>query len=334
MLLYFVGLNSKMVKAKYFFNQKTLSYERLKISWKQRLIQVLSFMLTTSAFAIVIMIGVYNFFGSPKERMQQRELDYLRLQYQLLSDRLQNIDVLLGDMQERDDNIYRVIFEAEPIPSSIRKAGYGGVDRYDKLKGYKNSDIVISTTKKLDQISSQLYVQSKSFDDVFKLARSKNEMLASIPAIQPVKEIDLKRITSYYGVRTDPFYKVNKFHQGLDFSAPIGTEVFATGNGKVVEVEKQYWGYGNVIVIDHGFGYQTKYCHLSKFKVKKGENVMRGQLIAEIGNTGKSTAPHLHYEVHKNGQPVNPIHFFFSDLTPEEYELILGMSTQPSQSMD
>jgi murein DD-endopeptidase MepM/ murein hydrolase activator NlpD len=283
-----------MTKAKYFFNQKTLSYER----------------------------------------MQQRELDYMKLQYQLLQERLQNIDLLLADMQERDDNIYRVIFEAEPIPGSVRRAGYGGVDRYDRLKGYKNSDLVVATSRKLDQISSGLYVQSKSFDEVFELAKNKAEMLASIPAIQPVKDIDLRRITSYFGIRLDPFYKVNKFHQGIDFSAPVGTEVFATGNGKVEMVEKSYWGYGNTIIIDHGFGYKTKYSHLHQFKVRKGETVKRGQLIATIGNTGKSTAPHLHYEVHKNNKPVNPIHFFFNDLTPEEYGLILELSSLPSQSMD
>lgn len=323
-----------MAKAKYFFNQKTLSYERLKVSWKQRLVQVISFMLSTSVFAVVIMLVVYNFFGSPKERMQQRELDYMKLQYQLLQERLHNVNLLLADMQERDDNIYRVIFEAEPIPGSVRKAGFGGVDRYDRLKGYKSSELVVATTRKLDQISSQLYVQSKSFDEVFDLARNKAEMLASIPAIQPVRDLDLKRITSYFGVRLDPFYKVNKFHQGVDFSAPIGTEIYATGNGKVVLVEKSYWGYGNTIIIDHSFGYKTKYSHLHQFKVKKGDVVKRGQLIATLGNTGKSTAPHLHYEVHKNDKPVNPIHFFFNDLTPEEYGLILEMSTLPSQSMD
>ncbi|MDP3462654.1 MAG: M23 family metallopeptidase [Bacteroidales bacterium] len=323
-----------MAKAKYFFNQKTLSYERLKTNWKQRLIQVISFVLSTSVFAVVIIVFVYNFFGSPKERMQQRELEYMKLQYQLLQERLQNLDILLADMQERDDNIYRIIFEAEPIPSSIRRAGYGGVDRYDRLKGYKNSDIVVLTTQRLDQIASQLYVQSKSFDEVYELAKNKSEMLASIPAIQPVKDIDLRRITSYFGIRTDPFYKVNKFHQGVDFSAPTGTEVYATGNGKVEMVEKSYWGYGNTIIINHGFGYKTKYSHLQQFKVKKGDVIKRGQLIATIGNTGKSTAPHLHYEVHKNDKPVNPVHFFFNDLSPEEYQLILELSAQPSQSMD
>ncbi len=323
-----------MAGQKYIFNHRTLSYEKYKLGWGKRFLRLFSYIITTGAFALVFVVIAFNFFGSPKERMQKRELEYLKLQYQILSDRLESMQNLLADMQERDDNIYRVIFEADPIPSTVRQAGYGGVDRYENLTGYNNSELVINTAKRLDKIASQLYVQSKSFDEVFELAKNKAEMLSSIPAIQPVKNTDLRRISSYFGVRTDPFYKVNKFHQGVDFSAPIGTEVFATGDGKVVKVEKSKWGYGNTLEIDHGFGYVTKYGHLNDFKVRKGEKVKRGQLIATIGNTGKSTAPHLHYEVHKNGRAVNPIHFFFNDLSPEEYELIIELSAQPTQSMD
>lgn len=323
-----------MAGQKYIFNHRTLSYEKYKLGWGKRFLRLFSYIITTGAFALVFVVIAFNFFGSPKERMQKRELEYLKLQYQILSDRLESMQNLLADMQERDDNIYRVIFEADPIPSTVRQAGYGGVDRYENLTGYNNSELVVNTAKRLDKIASQLYVQSKSFDEVFELAKNKAEMLSSIPAIQPVKNTDLRRISSYFGVRTDPFYKVNKFHQGVDFSAPIGTEVFSTGDGKVVKVEKSKWGYGNTLEIDHGFGYVTKYGHLNDFKVRKGEKVKRGQLIATIGNTGKSTAPHLHYEVHKNGRAVNPIHFFFNDLSPEEYELIIELSAQPTQSMD
>ena len=266
--------------------------------------------------------------------MQSREIEYLKLQHQILSDRIEIMNDLLNDMQERDDNIYRVIFEAEPISPAVRKAGYGGVDRYQNLLGYANSENVIALTKQLDQIASQLYVQSKSFDEVFEMARNKSEMLSSIPAIQPVNNADINRISSHFGLRTDPFYKVKKLHSGIDFSAPLGTEIYATGDGTVIEVDKARWGHGNKIVIDHGFGYKTVYAHLQKFEVKKGQKVKRGQLIGRVGNTGKSTAPHLHYEVHKNGRAVNPIHFFFNDLTPEEYELILELSTLPSQTMD
>jgi murein DD-endopeptidase MepM/ murein hydrolase activator NlpD len=293
-----------------------------------------SYLLATAAFALVFVVAAFYFLGSPKERILKRELSFVNLQYQILTERLESMESLLAEMQERDDNIYRVIFEAEPIPNTVRKAGYGGVDRYDNLSGYKNSELVKGVSKRLDQIASQLYVQSKSYDEVYEMAKNKAEMLSAIPAIQPVSNLDLKRISSYFGVRMDPFYKVNKFHQGVDFSAPIGTEVYATGDGKVISSSKSKWGYGNTLVIDHGFGYQTKYSHLQDFKVKKGEKIKRGQLIATVGNTGKSTAPHLHYEVHKNKRPVNPIHFFFNDLTPEEYEMILEFSVQPTQSMD
>ena len=323
-----------MPKPKYVFDQSTLSYEKYKLGWKGRLMRFISFIFSTGVFAVVTVVAAYYFFGSPKERILQRELNFMRLQFDILDDKLGKYEVLLKEMQDRDDNIYRVIFEAEPIPTSFRKAGYGGVDRYEKLEGYKSSAIVVETAKRLDHIASMLYVQSKSFDEVFEMAKNKSEMLAAIPAIQPLKDSDVRRISSHFGVRTDPFYKVNKFHQGIDFSAPIGTEVFATADGIVVKVEKSYFGYGNMVVIDHGFGYKTVYAHLSSFIVKRGEKIKRGQLIAKVGSSGKSTSPHLHYEVHKNNRAVNPIHFFFNDLTPEEYEQILELSMLPSQSMD
>lgn len=319
---------------KYIFNSKTLSYEKYKLPAHKRMARVFLYFVSTIVLALAMMLGFYVFFGSPKEKMQARELAFMKLQYQILNDKMENMNELLAEMQERDDNIYRVIFEAEPIPSSVRKAGYGGVDRYDNLLGYKNSDLVVATSKKLDVVASQLYVQSKSYDEVFSMAINKADMLSSIPAIQPVKNTDIKRISSHFGHRTDPFYKVKKLHSGIDFSAPIGTDVFATADGKVVKVEKAKWGYGNNITIDHGYGYQTRYAHLSSFEVRRNQKVKRGQLIGHVGNTGKSTAPHLHYEVRKNGTPVNPIHFFFNDLTPEEYELILEMSTLPTQTMD
>lgn len=323
-----------MAEPKYIFNHKTLSYEKYQPGWRQRMMRFFSYLLATAAFALVFVVAAFYFLGSPKERILHRELSFMNLQYQILTERLESMESLLAEMQERDDNIYRVIFEAEPIPNTVRKAGYGGVDRYDNLSGYKNSELVKDVSKRLDQIASQIYVQSKSYDEVYEMAKNKAEMLSAIPAIQPVNNLDLKRISSYFGVRMDPFYKVNKFHQGVDFSAPIGTEVYATGDGKVISISKSKWGYGNTLVIDHGFGYQTKYSHLQDFKVNKGEKIKRGQLIATVGNTGKSTAPHLHYEVHKNKRPVNPIHFFFNDLTPEEYEMILEFSVQPTQSMD
>lgn len=323
-----------MAKLKYVFNQRTLSYEPYKITWRQRLWRFFTFVLTSGAFGAVAFVLFLEFFGSPTERRLRRELGNMVFQYEQLNYKMENMEKLLKDMQQRDDNIYRIIFEAEPVPSSIRQAGYGGVDRYADLTGFSHSELIVDAHKRLDRIASQLYVQSKSFDEVYELARNKSRMLASLPAIQPLRSKDFRAITSHYGVRLDPFYKVYKFHEGVDFSTPVGTEVFATGDGVVSSVDRNYFGYGNTIIINHGFGYQTVYAHLSGFSVKPGEKVKRGQKIGKTGNTGKSTSPHLHYEVRKNGRPVNPINFFFNDLTPEQYKQILELSALPSQSMD
>ena len=253
----------------------------------------------------------------------------MKLEYQILNDQLDRVTKLIADLQDRDDNIYRVIFEAEPIPSSVRQAGIGGVDRYEKLKGYKNSDLIIETQKNMDKILRALYVQSKSFDDVFEMAKNKEQMLVCIPAIQPVNN----KIGSYFGTRMDPFYKVHKFHEGIDFSATVGTEVYATGNGTVAEAGRNA-GYGNEIIIDHGYNYKTVYAHLSRMFVTPGQKIHRGQIIGYVGSTGKSTSPHLHYEVRKNGIAINPIYFFFNDLTPGEFQLMLELSSRPSQTMD
>ena len=319
---------------KYVFNPKTLNYDRFKEPVREKVGRVVVFLLTTFVFALLIVILIFYFFGSPREKMQAREIEYLKLQYQILDDKMDEMEVLLEDMQQRDDNVYRMIFEAEPIPSAVRKSGFLNVDRYDKLYGYKNSDLVLKTANKLDVIASQLYYQSKSYDELFEMARNKSQMLTCIPAIIPLKENEIRQISSYFGYRTDPIYKVSKFHSGMDFAAPLGTEVFATGDGVVEKVESNYWGYGNLVTINHGYGYKTQYAHLSMFATQKGQKVKRGQLIGYVGSTGKSTGSHLHYEVLKNDTPVDPIHFFFNDLSPDEYETILEQAAIPSLTMD
>ena len=323
-----------MARKKYIFNPQTLEYEEYKTSGKRKFWSVMLYLLSTSVTAFLIVILIQNFFGSPTERMQAREIEYLKLQYDIMNDKVDELDELLGELEDRDDNIYRMIFEAEPIPTSVRKAGYGGSNRYMVLDGYVNSDMVINTAKRIDVLTSQLYVQSKSFDEIYEMAKNKSEMLSCIPAIMPVKGTDIYRISSHFGHRTDPFYKVTKFHGGIDFSGPTGLGIYATGDGVVVKVEKIKNGYGNNIIIDHGYGYKTRYAHLQTIKVKKGEKVKRGQEIGTLGSTGKSTAPHLHYEVIKNNKAVNPINFFYNDLTPEEYDKILELSQLPSQTMD
>jgi murein DD-endopeptidase MepM/ murein hydrolase activator NlpD len=324
-----------MNKVKYKFNKKSLTFDRVHTTMRKRLLYFFSHLSTGVVFAAVVLVVAYNFLDSPKEKAQKRELDEMKLQYQILNDQLDKVTTILADLQDRDDNIYRVIFEAEPIASSIRSAGIGGIDRYESFKGYSNSDLIIETEKKMDRIMGKLYVQSKSFDEVFDLAKNKEKMLVSIPAIQPVNNKDLRRVGSYFGYRMDPFYKVRKFHEGMDFSAPVGTEIYATGNGTITAAGRDaQGGYGNVVRIDHGYTYQTLYAHLSRVFVKPGQKILRGQIIGNVGNTGKSTSPHLHYEVRKNGKPLNPIFFFFNDLTPEQFQLMLDLSAQPSQTMD
>lgn len=323
-----------MSKVNYKFNKKSLQFEEVKITIKVRLLKALSVIATGMVFAAVVIFLAYTFLDSPKEKMLKREIAQYKVQFKQMNNKLNKVDAVLADLADRDDNIYRVIFEAEPVPSSIRKAGFGGADRYSKLEGYKNSDIIIETNRRLDIIQSQLVVQSESFDEVYNMAKNKNEMLACIPAIQPLNNKDLKRLSSYYGFRTDPIYKVKKFHPGIDFSAPTGTEIYATGDGVIQDVVSSRRGYGNRIIIDHGYGYETMYAHLHEIKVRKGQKVTRGQLIATVGNTGKSTAPHLHYEIRKDGKRVNPIYYFFNDLSPEQYDMVLELSTRPSQTLD
>ena len=323
-----------MAKNQFLIDLNSLQIKKFRRTFKDRLKRFLSVLATGLVFSVAVMSIAYSIFDSPKEKMLKRELEQYSLHYQVLNDRMELVSGVLKDLQNRDDNIYRVVFESEPIPSGIRKAGYGGAHRYDQLDGYKNSEVMINTTRKLDEITRQLYVQSVSFDQVYEMAKNKEKMLASIPAIQPIHNLDLRRIGSYFGVRTDPFYKVKKFHYGVDFSASIGTEVYATGNGKVIEVSNSSRGYGNTILIDHGYSYQTQYSHLSRFAVRPGQEVKRGQIIGYVGNTGKSSAPHLHYEVHKNATAVNPIFYFFNDLSPADFEEIIVLSSRDSQTMD
>lgn len=323
-----------MAKIKYQFNTKSLKIEKVQVTMKERLKRLAGSMAFGLVFGAVVIVLAYNFMSSPREKALKNELEQFKLQYKILNDRMDRIQNVLADVQDRDDNIYRVIFEAEPVPSEVRKAGFGGFNRYEHLEGFANSDIIINTAKRLDQITSQLVVQSKSYDQVFKMAKDKEKLIASIPAIQPVDFHDLRRIGSLYGYRTDPFYKVTKFHEGIDFTAPVGTPIYATGDGVISSAEYNSGGYGNIIVINHGFSYETKYAHLSRIKVKVGQKVKRGEIIGLMGNTGKSTAPHLHYEVHKSGVPINPIYFFFNDITPAEYQAMLEMSAKPSQTLD
>ena len=326
--------NFKMAKVKYYYDTKTLSYKRIEISGLNKLKRMFYFLMGSAFLGLLMVLVFFQFFDSPKEKTLNREISQLTNQYDLLQDKLSQFELVLDDIQKRDDNIYRVIFEADPIPSSIRKAGYGGVNRYQELNGFKNSDLIIEAAKKIDQITKQLYIQSKSFDEIIDLAKSKAEMLTAIPAIQPVANKDLKRMASGFGYRIDPIYKTRKMHAGMDFSAPSGTPIYATGNGKISKVRKSRRGYGNHVKIDHGYGYVTLYAHMSKYIVREGQKVKRGEIIGYVGSTGKSVAPHLHYEVHKDNKKINPVNFYYNDLNPEEYERMLEICSRSNQSFD
>ena len=322
-----------MAKTKYYFNSQTLKYEKVKLSIGVKVLKGLGFLSTALVFSFVIIALAYTFLDSPKEKQLKREINSLSLQYEILQSRLKQMDVVMIDLQERDDNIYRVIFEAEPIALEVRKAGFGGINRYKNLDNYNYSKLMIETTKKIDMLSKEIYVQSKSYDELAKAVNSKGKMMASIPAIQPIDSRKLRGSISGFGYRMHPIYKIRKMHEGLDFAAPIGTPIYATGDGVVVAAGAER-GYGNRIVINHGYGYITKYAHMSKFKVKIGVRIKRGDVIGFVGNTGASTGPHCHYEVYKNKKPINPINFFFNDLTPSEYMTMLEIASRDNQSLD
>ena len=323
-----------MAKVKYYYDTKTLSYKRIQLSKLNKIKKLLYFLVGSAFTGTVMSVAFFQFFDSPKEKILNREIKQLISQYEITQDKLHQVETVLDDLQQRDDNIYRVIFEADPIPRSIRKAGYGGVNRYQELTGYKNSDLIISTTEKIDQVTKQLYIQSKSFDDIIELAKNKEKMLAAMPAIQPVSNKDLSRMASGYGYRIHPIYKTNKFHAGMDFSAKSGTPIYATGDGTIHKVRRSKRGYGNHVIIDHGFGYKTLYAHMSKYTVERGQRIKRGDVIGYVGSTGTSVAPHLHYEVHKDGKKINPVNFYYNDLTPDQYEKMLEISCQNNQSFD
>jgi len=323
-----------MAKVKYTYDSKTLSYKKIDRSWKVRLKEFTLFAFVSMAFGFVFYLAADLWFESPKERKMKRELDNMVIQYDLMNGKLDQLADVLGDIEKRDDEIYRTIFEAGPIPNEVRTAGFGGANRYKNLEGFNNSELLIDSRKKLDQIAGRAYVQTKSFDDVVEMARDKEKMLAAIPAIQPVANKNLKRMASGYGYRIHPIYKVRKMHWGTDFSAPTGTPIYATGDGKVTKYRRSRAGYGNHIIIDHGYGYQTLYAHMSKVDVRRGQKVKRGDIIGYIGSSGRSTAPHLHYEVIKDGRKINPVNYFFNDLSPEEYEMMLEFSSNSNQSFD
>ena len=322
-----------MRKVYYVYNPRTQTYDRIYPTVRQRLLSHLRRLFIGMGLGAVCFVAPLIIFGSPSEKELRTENSRLRAQYDVLSRRLDEALYVLQDIQQRDNNLYRVIFMADPVPSAIRQAGYGGTNRYEHLMDMADAELVVNTTQKLDLLVKQLYIQSRSFDEVVELCRNHDQMLRCIPAIQPIANKDLRRTASGYGRRVDPVYGTTKFHEGMDFSAATDTEVYATGDGTVVEAGWQT-GFGNTIVIDHGFGYQTRYAHLNAFRTRVGKKVVRGEVIGEVGSTGKSTGPHLHYEVHVKGQVVNPVNYYFMDLSAEDYDRMIQLAANQGKVMD
>lgn len=325
-----------MSKVKYYYDPDTLSYRKIEPKKSRKYRNIALFILASALFGLLGLAVLLNtdILNTPRELSLQRELRNYELQFELLNRKMGQMETVLSNIEERDNNIYRLYFEANPIPEEQRRAGFGGVNRYKSLEGFNNSEMIISTTKRMDVIQKQMAIQSRSLDEITKLAAEKEKLLASIPAIQPIRNEELTRMASGYGWRSDPFTKARKMHWGMDFTAPKGTPIFATGDGTVTRADNRSSGYGKHIRIDHGYGYMSLYAHLSRYNVKRGQKVKRGDLIGFVGSTGRSQAPHLHYEVWKDEEKINPINFYYGSLTAEEFENMLQIATQENQSLD
>jgi murein DD-endopeptidase MepM/ murein hydrolase activator NlpD len=323
-----------MPRPKYKFNPESLSFDKVRLGIRDILLRFLAYFIGSVIIAFVYWVIFAAFFDSPKEKALEREIQQLTIQYDLINREMGNVEKVLENLQNTDDNLYRTIFEAEPIPATLRAGGVGGVNRYKNLEGYTNSDLVIETTGRLDKIRKRVYLQSKSFDDMIQLAKRKEDMLKSVPAILPISNDNLTRTASGYGLRIHPIYKITKFHYGMDFTAPAGTDVYATGDGSVVAVQSSQRGLGKHIIIDHGFGYFSIYAHLNDFNVRNGQKVHRGDVIGYVGNSGTSVANHLHYEIKLNGRNIDPVNYYFEDLSPSEYERMIEIASKTGQSFD
>ncbi len=325
-----------MSKVKYYYDSESLAYRKIKTKKSKKIGYVLLFLLASAIFGTLCFLILLNtsYFETPKDRFLNREIENLRLRYSILNRKIDQLEEVIASIEDRDNNLYRVYFNTSSISEETRKGNSKNVNRYKELEGFNNSDLVLNTTRRVDVLSNQLAVQSTSLDEIFKLAKAKEKLLSAIPAIQPVRNENLRHMASGFGYRSDPFTKVRKFHTGMDFTAKTGTPIYATGDGVVIKADNSLSGYGNHIEIRHGYGYKTLYAHLSKYKARSGQRVKRGDIIGYVGSTGRSEAPHLHYEVHKNGTKVNPLNFYYGNISAAEYVAISKIANQENQSLD
>ena len=325
-----------MSKTKYYFDKDNLEFIPIKRTNLNKLYNLILFLISSIIFAGFITVLLLNteFINTPQELIQSREIKNYELQMKVLNKKLEQVESTLANIEKRDNNLYRVYFEASPIPPEQRRRGFGGINRYDYLNGYENSDLIINTTKRIDILTKELVIQSKSLDEIELLAKNNESLLSSIPTIQPISNSDLKRMASGFGWRTDPFTKKRKRHWGMDFSAERGSPIYATGDGKISRADNRAAGFGNHVRIDHGFGYVSIYAHMDNISVRRGNRVKRGDIIGYVGSSGRSVAPHLHYEITKDGKKIDPINFYHGNLSPSEYENLINQASQENQSLD
>ncbi|CAN5170811.1 M23 family metallopeptidase [soil metagenome] len=324
-----------MAKIYYYYDPVTLHYKKIEKGIGHSILRAIQILLITVAGSFALFYGYITYFEHPGIVKLKKDIRDLEANYQALDKQLSTLNQVVSAVEQRDDQVYRAVLGTEPLDKAVRNGGVGGAERYAQLREnrIKDGEYIAELYTKVDQLKRKLYVESISQDELLRIAVEKQNHVAAIPAIQPISNKQLKALASGFGPRLHPFYKVIKMHQGIDFSAPEGTPVYATADGVIAAADTVFVGYGKMMIIDHGRGYQTRYAHLQDFIVKVGARVKRGEAIAYVGNTGQSTAPHLHYEVVLNGLQINPIHFFYNDLTPDEYEKIIQLALAPNQSM-
>ncbi len=323
-----------MKKIKYYYNTNTLRYEKLETPLRVTLLRVLGFLSAAIVTALILLSLAYKYFPSANEKRLMQRNENLNDNYYVLNEKVQKLQEQMGELEKRDNNVYRAIFEAAPIPDSARAHEEENQKEFQLVQGMDQENLYTSIATTLDKLTSRMAVQARSYIQIDGFIRNKEQLLACTPAIQPVSNKDLRRLASGFGYRIDPVYKTTKFHAGLDFAAPQGTPIYATANGTVEVAGNTGNGYGNHVVINHGYGYGTLYGHMFKVKVRAGQKVKRGEVIGYVGSTGKSTGPHCHYEVRRNGEPVDPVYYFYNDITPEQYDRLLKLAASPNQSFD
>ncbi len=323
-----------MKKIKYYYNTNTLRYEKLETPLRVTLLRILGFLSASIVTALILVSLAYRYFPSANEKRLLQNNDALKDNYFVLNEQVKKMQEQIAGLETRDNDVYRAIFEANPIPDSARAKSMAQQQEFKLVQGMDQENLATSVANTLTGLGNRIHAQTKSYDDINGFIKNKELLLACTPAIQPVSNKDLKRIASGFGYRVDPVYKTTKFHAGLDFAAPQGTPIYATANGTVETAGNTGNGYGNHVVIHNGYGYATLFGHMYKIKVHPGEKVKRGEIIGWVGNTGKSTGPHCHYEVHRNGEPVDPVFYFYNDITPEQYDRLLKLASSPNQSFD